>query len=271
MDKNEFNFSNLVKIISDEEYSKLLSPEYRELLDVVKRWLPMEYDRSWTMVELDGVLHTDSRCVVVDGFDNLHYNDRVHPEHIRNFTFYQMLSERNHCERCYKSFLVGGFNHGYLFSRYKSLVRLDRDIKEGLDCFESFFHVLVKSDFSFSDKGFLFFTLLESGLINFRGWGKLIYLNSSNYDKLIDKSSFYLVNNFYLVSFESNFSELNFEHIYLSGSERDFFLWGRSMNLAFLLDVREFFNIFTFLLKDAGVRFDLDGVNRNFDLAWYIR
>lgn len=126
------------KLKEPTKLALLVEGRYDSLLKALEYLAPTEFERLWSAVELDNVIHTDSRCHYIDNFDNIHYNQRVRPENLRKLTLKEMLDVENHCHYCYKSYLENGFNHSYLFKAYKPIL-------------ESY-KALLRSDFSLASQ-----------------------------------------------------------------------------------------------------------------------
>lgn len=97
----------------------LIGPEYEYLLKALQKFLPSEFDRKWSSIMLNSVVHTDARCVHT-GVDE--YWMGVSPDQVLSLTLKQMLDLPNHCSFCAKSYLPNGFNYGWFHKVYRPIL-----------------------------------------------------------------------------------------------------------------------------------------------------
>ena len=93
------------------------------LLKALQTYSTKEFNRQWSVVLKEGILHSSIRCSKVDGGD-LSYNSSISTQDIISLTLPQILSSDRHCPSCALSFLPSGFNFLFFSKVYKPYLEL---------------------------------------------------------------------------------------------------------------------------------------------------
>jgi len=117
----------MIEYIGSENYKF-----YHNLNEALKKWLPKEYQRKWSAVLSEEMLHANSRCPIVGGEDywNLGSIDKK-----IELSFEEIIRYKTHCLDCIRSYLPGGFIYNWFSRIYCSLVKIaklynDNDINK---------------------------------------------------------------------------------------------------------------------------------------------
>lgn len=101
---------------------------WEDLLDALKVYSIKEFNRPWSVVLQDKVLHSSIRCSVVDGGDTT-YNKSVLPDQVISLTLTEILSSDKHCPTCALSFIPSGFNYNFFTKVYQPYITLFKSSK----------------------------------------------------------------------------------------------------------------------------------------------
>jgi hypothetical protein len=117
---------------------------FSSIADSLSVWLPGEYERKWSAVLSDNILHANSRCEEVGGEDswNLKNGDKL-----TSITLDEMIKAPNHCLACIRSYLEGGFIYNWFGNCYKSVININNAflVNDNFEMISEFY------SFSYSD------------------------------------------------------------------------------------------------------------------------
>lgn len=126
------------------ELSKESVEYFNAILKALHSWVPSEYDRKWSVVKSDNILHANSRCPEVGGEDswNLRKGDLLDSKTLLEITNY-----KNHCSHCIDSYNPKGFSYEWFGKVYQTVIIYDRYVGSKDENF-AFYQL---SNFKYSD------------------------------------------------------------------------------------------------------------------------
>lgn len=117
---------------------------FTAIANALSYWVPTEFERKWSAVLSQGVLHANSRCEEVGGEDawNLKKSDKL-----TSITLQEMANADNHCLACIRSYLEEGFIYNWFGKCYHSVIKINNAFLRR-DSFEVMFEYYA---FSYTD------------------------------------------------------------------------------------------------------------------------
>lgn len=127
-------------------------------------WVPTEYDRKWSAVLSEGILHANSRCEEVGGEDawKLRKGDKL-----TSITLREMEEANNHCLACIRSYLEGGFIYNWFGKCYNSVIKINNAFlrRDSFEVMYEFYAFSYTDNLRFKDEVIIYDKLVSLGIL----------------------------------------------------------------------------------------------------------